>query len=74
MIKELIDYLKQHKQDFAPTQEYQMQAGFCSTCWRTEDVCVNDLNMDALWGAIEAFESTFQEGGENAHRNPLNKE
>lgn len=72
MIKQLIEYLKHHKQDFAPTQKYAMDYGDTDgPCSVSTDV--NDLDMDALWKAIEEFESTFQEGGENAHRNPLVK-
>jgi len=73
-MSKLVEFLKSRKKDFAPTETYQHQGGYCSTCWHTEDVQVNDLDMDALYSLIEEFEASFQAGGENSHRNPLNKE
>ena len=73
MIDQLIKYLKEHKQDFAPTQDYQRQGGYCSTCWHIEDVEVNDLDMQSLFNCIEEFSKSFQEGGDNSWRNPLVK-
>ncbi len=80
MLRKLIQYLKECKSDFVST--LVLKEGYTPS-WTDTDSCtywpstwdekeVQELDIEALWRAIESFEDTFKEGGENAERNPLN--
>ena len=80
MIKGLAEFLRSRKDEITNTQRVNVvrkTVGYSEyTQWDTtvsfDEIEVVDF--EALMQRIEEFEETFQEGGINSHRNPLNKE
>jgi len=46
-----------------------------ATWWPSQwdEVQVEEIDWEAFEEAVVEFEASFQKGGENSHRNPLNK-
>lgn len=79
---DLVQYLKEHKSDFiewnSAKENYvegwlNSESGTYYHSQWDDGAEYAELDEEALWKAIEDFSKTFQEGGENAVRNPLNK-
>lgn len=79
---DLVQYLKEHKSDFTEVEVVKenyvegwlnSETGTCCPSQWDEGEATVMLDEESLWKAIEAFSNSFQEGGENAVRNPLNK-
>lgn len=80
MIKGLAEFLRSRKDEITRTERVNVvreRVGYSEyTQWDTtvsfDEIEVVDF--ESLMQQIEEFEASFEEGGENAHRNPLNKE
>ncbi len=79
MIKGLAEFLSSHKDEITRTVRtgvVRERKGYSEYTWWMTTVSFDEtevIDFDSLMQQIEEFEAIFQEGGENAHRNPLNK-
>lgn len=79
MIKGLAEFLRSRKDEITRTERVNVvreRIGYSEyTQWDTtvsfDEIEVVDFEL--LMQQIEDFEASFEAGGENAHRNPLNK-
>lgn len=81
MIKGLLEFIQRKKPELVHTETISVKVseggGYCSTCWypsQYEEQEVEVVDWEKFEQALEEFSLTFQEGGDNAHRNPLNKD
>lgn len=82
MIKGLVEFFREKKQEFVRTEVQTVKVADSSTCGNStcwypseyEEQEVEIVDWEKFEDALEEFSKTFQEGGENSHRNPMNKE
>lgn len=80
MIKGLAEFLRSRRDEITRTERVNVvrkRVGYSEyTQWDTtisfDEIEVVDF--ESLMQQIEEFEESFEAGGKNAHRNPLNKE
>lgn len=82
MIKGLLEFFREKKPEIIRTEEVTVKVSDsyvreCNTCWYPSEYEIQEVQIvdwEKFEEALEEFSRTFQEGGENSHRNPLNKE
>ncbi len=80
MIKGLAEFLRSRKDEITRSVRVNVvreRVGYSEyTQWDTTVSfdAIEVVDFESLMQQIEEFEESFEEGGKNAHRNPLNKE
>lgn len=80
MLKGLLEFFREKKPEIIRSEKKydKLSSSFRDTYGDYdsiyEDVEVQIVDWEKFEEALEEFSRTFEEGGENAHRNPLNKE
>ena len=81
MLTNILEFFREKKEAFVKTnvsREHYMPAYVDSdsgTYWPSQwdEVQVEEIDWKAFEQAVKELEESFQEGGSNAHRNPLVK-
>ena len=81
MLTNILEFFRGKKDTFVKTHisHEQVQPGFLNTesgtYWPSEwqDTVVEEIDWKAFEEAVKELEGSFQEGGSNAHRNPMVK-
>ena len=81
MLTNILEFFREKKEAFVKTnvsREHYMPAYVDSdsgTCWPSQwdEVQVEEIDWEAFEQVIKELEESFQEGGSNAHRNPMVK-
>lgn len=82
MISSLLEFFRMKKETFVKehVSREDYRSGWLNTSSGTywpstwDEVKVDEIDWEAFEKAVLEFEESFKEDGENAHRNPLNKE
>lgn len=82
MLKGLLEFFREKKPEIVRTEVLKTDyregwlnsnsGTYWPSTWEEQEVQIVD--WEKFEEALEEFSRTFEEGGENAHRNPLNKE
>ena len=81
-MQSILEFFSRKKETFVKThiEKANYIPGWCNedsgTCWPSQwdEVEVQEIDWEAFEQAVIEFEASFQEGGENAWRNKLDKE
>lgn len=81
MLTNILEFFRGKKDTFVKTnisRERYMPAyvdSYTGTCWPSQwdEVQVEEIDWKAFEQAVKELEESFQEGGSNAHRNPMVK-